>query len=79
MADYQGNPNTVPHAAGNGQMQELTAAQISAKYGAGNVKTPTRNFSINYRGQHIVGYKNVPIVCDAALLAALAATGAPVV
>lgn len=79
MADYMGSPNTIPHAAGNGQLQELTAAQISTKYGSGNIKTPTANFSINYKGQHLVGYKNIPIVCDAALIAALTAAGAPVV
>ncbi|QMV33441.1 hypothetical protein 8G_00009 [Ralstonia phage Hyacinthe] len=79
MSDYTGAPNTIPHAVGNGQMQELSAAQITTKYGSGNIKTPTRNFSINFKGMHIVGYKNVPMVCNAALLAALAATNAPVV
>lgn len=78
MSDYTGSPTSIPHAAAIGQLQELTAAQISTKYGAGNIKTPTKNFSINYKGQHIVGYKNIPIVCDAALLSALAAFGAPV-
>lgn len=79
MADSNGTPNTIPHAAGNGQVQELTAAQIVTKYGAGNVKTPTKNFTLNYKGTHLNALKNIPIVCDAALLAALAATGAPVV
>ncbi|MFC4526408.1 hypothetical protein ISN76_12950 [Dyella halodurans] len=79
MSDYTGAPTSIPHAAGLGQLQELTAAQLTTKYGAGNIKTPTKNFSINYKGQHLVGYKNIPIVCDAPLLAALAAAGAPVV
>ena len=72
-------PTTVAHAMGNGQHAPLTPAQITTKYGSGNIKTPTKNFSITYMGLHIVGYKNIPIVCDAALLAALAACGAPVV
>ena len=79
MADNTGTPNTVPHAAGNGQIQELTATQVTTKYGASNIKTPTRNFTLNYRGMHLTCLKSVPIVCDAALLAAFAATGAPVV
>lgn len=78
MSDSYGNPNSIPHAVGNGQLQELTPAQVSTKYGSGNIKTPTANFNINYKGMHLVGYKGVPIVCDAALLAALTAAGAPV-
>ena len=79
MADSNGNPNSVPHAVGDGTLQELTAAQASTKYGSGNIKTPTKNFTLNYKGMHMNCFKNVPIVCDAALLAAFAATGSPVV
>ncbi len=79
MADSQGNPNTVPVVVGNGQLQDMTPAQISTKYGAGNIKTPTKNFTLNYQGIHMQCFKNVPIVCDATLLAAFTATGAPVV
>lgn len=79
MADNTGTPNTIPHAAGNGQIQELTAAQITTKYGAALIKTPTKNFTLNYRGMHLACFKNIPVVCDAALIAAFAATGAPVV
>lgn len=79
MADYTGAPTTIPHAVGNGQLQEMTAAQITTKYGSGNVKTPTRNFVVRRNGHHVFGYKNMPIVCDAALLATLSATNAPVV
>ena len=79
MADYTGNPTSVPHATGVGVLQELTPAQITTKYGAGNIKTPTKNFTLNYKGLHLNCFKNMPIVCDAALLAAFAATNAPVV
>lgn len=79
MADSNGNPNTTPHAAGNGQLQELTAAQVATKYGSGNIKTPTRNFPFCFNGHHGQAFKGIPIVCDTALLAYFAATGAPVV
>lgn len=79
MADNTGTPNTIPHAVGNGQIQELTAAQLTTKYGPSNIKTPTKNFVLNYRGAHMTCRKGIPIVCDAALLIALAAIGAPVV
>lgn len=76
MADSAGNPNTIPHAISGGQMQELTAAQVSTKYGAGNIKTPTKNFTLNYGGQHMNCLKNIPIVCsDPVLLALLVASG----
>lgn len=79
MADFQGNPNTLPNAAANGVMQELTAAQAATVYGSGNIKTPTKNFTLNYKGLHMNCLKNVPIVCDAALIAAFAASSSPVV
>lgn len=79
MADSNGTPNTVPHSGGGGVLQELTPAALVAKYGAGNVKTPTKNFSIKFGNGHVNGLKGIPIVCDAALLAALAAASAPVV
>lgn len=79
MADSRGNPNTISNVAPNGVLQELTPAQASTVYGGGNIKTPTKNFTLNYKGMHVNGFKGVPLVCDAALLAALAATSAPVV
>lgn len=79
MADNTGTPNTIPHAVGNGQIQEMTAAQITTKYGAALIKTPTKNFTMNFHGAHMTCRKNIPIVCDAALLAAFAAINAPVV
>lgn len=78
MADYQGNPNTIPHAIGNGQLQELTPAQLVAKYGSGNVKTPSRNFAMRHNGHLVMFYKNVPVVVDAALSATFTAVNAPV-
>lgn len=78
MSDYTGAPTTIGNVI-NGVHQELTPAQAATAYGAPNVKTPTKNFTLNYKGMHLNGFKGIPIVCDAALLAALAATGAPVV
>lgn len=77
MSDSIGNPTTVTNVV-NGVIQEQTAAQISAQYGAGNVKTASRSFAINHKGLHVNFFKGMPVVCDAALIAALAATGAPV-
>lgn len=79
MADSNGAPNTLPSIGKNGIEQELTAAQAATVYGSGNIKTPTKNFSLNYKGLHLNCFNGVPIVCDAALLAAFAATSAPVV
>jgi hypothetical protein len=71
--------DTIPNAVGNGQMQQLTTAQLTTQYGAGNIKTPTKNFSITVGGHTIHGYAGVPIVTNPALLAALTAANAPVV
>jgi hypothetical protein len=76
MADSNGAPNTVPHTAGNGQCLEYTPAQLATKYGAGNVKTPTANFTFLFQGQHMNCLKNIPVVClEPGLLAAMIATG----
>lgn len=73
-------PETVSHAVGNGQLQSLTAAQVSTKYGAGNIKTPTANFTLRFQGSNMQFYKGVPfIITDAAMNAALTAANAPVV
>jgi len=79
MSDYTGAPTSIPHAAGNGQLQELTAAQLTAKYGAGNIKTPTKNFAVRHNGHLLQFYKNIPVVVDAALAATFTAVNAPVV
>ena len=71
-------PDSLPVAVAPGQIANLTAAQASTLFGAGNIKTPTAHFVISYRGQQIVGRKGVPMVVDAGLLAALTAAGAPV-
>ena len=72
-------PDTTALAAGNGQHQELTAAQVIGKFGAGNVKTSSVDFSFPWRGAHINFRKGVPVpITDPALVAALAAAGAPV-
>lgn len=70
--------DTISHAVGNGQLQQLTAAQISTKYGAGNVKTPSANFTLRFEGQLLHFYKNVPFVVTTSLAAALTAANAPV-
>jgi hypothetical protein len=68
----------LPVAVG-GSIINMTAAQATTQFGSGNIKTPTKNFSIAYRGHTVVGRVGVPIVVDAGLLAALTAAGAPVV
>lgn len=76
-----GAPNvadTVPVAIGS-VVQNHTPAMLSTLYGAGNIRTPTKNFSIRYNGHTLSYQKNVPFVVDAALLAALTAVNAPVV
>ena len=78
MSDYTGAATTVSNVV-NGVHQELTAAQTSTAYGSGNIKTPTANFTLPYKGSHVQGRKGIPLVCDAALRAALSAAGAPVV
>ena len=70
--------DTVPHAVGNGQLQGFTSAQLTTKYGAGNIKTPSANFAIRHEGQLLHFYKNVPFVVTTSLAAALAAANAPV-
>jgi hypothetical protein len=77
MSDYTGAGNTLPAAVGNGQISDLTAAQASTKFGAGNIRTPVANFTLIIGGHVMHGRRGVPILCDAAMLAALA--GTPVV
>jgi len=71
--------DTVSHAVGNGQVQQLTAAQMATKYGAANIKTPTANFSLRFEGQLLRFERNIPFVVTPALAAALAAANSPVV
>ena len=70
---------TLAVAAAPGQIAQLTPTQAAAQFGAGNIKTPTAHFTIEYAGQVVIGRKGVPMVVDAGLLAALTAAGAPVV
>lgn len=62
----------------NGHTVMLTSAQLSTKYGSGNIKTPSANFAIMYKGQHVQFVKNVPLVVDSGLATALSNAGAPV-
>lgn len=78
MSDYTGAATTVPMVI-NGVHAELSPAAVAAAVPTKTVKTPTKNFSISYQGMHIAGMKGIPLVCDAAMLTALTATGAPVV
>ncbi|MDE2354167.1 MAG: hypothetical protein KGL17_04000 [Betaproteobacteria bacterium] len=78
MSDYTGAATTVPMVI-NGVHAELAPASVAAAVPGKTVKTPTKNFTITYQGLHISGMKGIPIVCDAAMLAALTATSAPVV
>lgn len=72
-------PTPTVACATNGSLAQLTGTQLGTLYGAGNVKTPTKDFTLNYKGHHVQFFNGVPVVCDAQLLAALTAISAPVV
>jgi hypothetical protein len=70
-------PETIPVVIGN-VVQSQTPAQLLAAF-AGNVKTPTANFSAHYNGHTLSFRQGVPFVTTPSLLAALTAQGAPIV
>lgn len=70
--------DTTAVAVGNGQHAELSAAQMTTKYGAGNLKTPTKDFTVHVDGHVFTGRKNVPFVTTPEMLAKLLAAGAPI-
>lgn len=70
--------DSIAVALGNGQISQLTPAQLTTKYGSGNIKTPSTNFTLRFEGQIVHFYKGVPMVVTAALAAALTAANAPV-
>ncbi|WP_416052761.1 hypothetical protein [Cupriavidus basilensis] len=70
-------PDMVPSVVG-GVVSNQTVAQMTTTYGAGNIKTPTKDFSLNVNG-HTVGYrKGVPVVTNAALNALFTLHNCPV-
>ena len=69
--------DTVPVAIGQ-SITNQTPSQLATTFGAGNIRTPTKNFSLKYNGHTLSYTKNVPFVVDAPLLAALTAANAPV-
>ena len=70
----------IPQAVGNGGVQQLTPAQLATQYGAGNVKTPSKDFAFPWQSQLIQFRNGVPaVITDPALLAALTAAAAPLV
>lgn len=79
MSDYLGAPTSTPVAVGNGQHAELSSSQVASKFSGFTIKTPTKNFTFNVGANHVQAYKNIPLVCDAAMLAQLTAISAPVV
>ena len=70
-------PETVSVAIGS-VVQSLTPAQMTTQF-AGNVKTPTANFSAHVNGHTLSFRKGVPFVTNPALLAALTAQNAPII
>ena len=62
----------------NGVMTAQTPAQIAASFGAGNIKTATKDFAFNWRGHTIRFARGVPVVVTPELTTALALHGAPV-
>lgn len=71
-------PDTVDFH-GAGVTRSYTVAQMNTLYGAGNVKTPTASFVLPWNGVSLNFVKGLPVFCEPALLAKLAALGAPVV
>ena len=71
-------PETVPVAIGS-VIQGHTPAMLTSLYGAGNLKTPTANFSANVGGHTLSFRKGVPFVTNLSMLAALLAQNAPIV
>jgi hypothetical protein len=74
-----GNPlaHELSSNVNSGVTQALTPSQMMAQFGS-SLRTASRSFGITFRGHHIAFNKGVPVVCDAALIAALTAAGAPV-
>lgn len=70
-------PDMIPSVVGR-TVSNQTVAQMTATYGAGNIKTPTKDFSLSVNG-HLVAYrKGVPVVTNAALNALFALHNCPV-
>lgn len=70
-------PDSVPVATG-GVIVNQTASQLASSFGAGNIKTPTKDFSLSIGGHTVSFRAGVPVVTDARMLAAFAAHSAPV-
>lgn len=62
----------------NGVHANLSSAQVTTAFGAGNVKTASKSFTIAYNSHQVQFRAGVPMVVDAKLAAALVAAGAPV-
>jgi len=71
-------PDLIPSAVGKNIVNQ-TVAQMTATYGAGNIKTPTKDFSLNVNGRLVDYRKSVPVVTNAALNALFALHNCPVV
>lgn len=63
----------------NNVLGQLTAPQMAAAYPLLTAKTATKSFSLPYNGHVVFFEKGRPVMCDAGLLASLAAASAPVV
>lgn len=72
-------PDLIPVSTGGATIDNLTAAQLSTKFGAGNVKTPTQDFAITVEGKTLTFKKGVPVVMDTHLQAHFTTHSAPVV
>lgn len=71
-------PDMIPSAVGN-VISNQTVAQMTASYGAGNIKTPTKDFSLNVNGHTVSFRKGVPVPTNAALNALFTLHNCPVV
>ena len=62
----------------NGVISNLSTSAMTTLYGAGNIKTPSAEFSFIRNGHTIHLTKGVPMVVDAAFITFLTSIGAPV-
>lgn len=70
-------PDMVGVAVGS-TISNQTVAQLTATYGAGNIKTPTKDFSLNVNGHVVAFKKGVPVVTNAQLNALFTLHNCPV-
>lgn len=70
-------PDMIGVASG-GVIGNQSVAQLTANYGAGNIKTPTKDFALNVNGHLVAFKKGVPVVTNTQLNALFTQHNCPV-